>query len=269
MTIQFLVMCIVLFFVGSGLTLAVLMGIDNGRHWGAAAAAHGDPAQAADNGARTVRKAAAGACDAISVRASKSGVMNVSMLPSSDFQRAIPAAQAALIAMQNVPLNTLIPFYPPPPLPQIPVSFSGLIAPTLPPRPKLPSVVTTGEIEAWRAWSIDGTTLCSVHMGTHWEPGAAMTGDPDGDHGVHAWKTLHDALAYALSYTLRGIPVFGYPLMLAIGRVHLWGNVVEHKRGYRAENAAIVAIEAIIPSRQGDSSLEYIRALYCPPPPAT
>jgi len=37
----------------------------------------------------------------------------------------------------------------------------------------------------------------------------------------------------------------------AWGAVALWGELVEHERGFRAENARVVAIEAVRSSRHG------------------
>lgn len=50
--------------------------------------------------------------------------------------------------------------------------------------------------------------------------------------GVHAWKTLDGAKEYA-----------GGIMEVVIGRVELWGEVVEHERGYRAEFAAIKSLD--------------------------
>lgn len=83
--------------------------------------------------------------------------------------------------------------------------------------------VKLGEIEAWRCWRVAGGLLQSVAMDTVWAPGQAMTAENiEYGGGVHAWKTRMDASRYA------------QPGMI-IGRVALWGEVVEHANGYRAE----------------------------------
>jgi hypothetical protein len=103
------------------------------------------------------------------------------------------------------------------------------------------SGVETGEIIGWRVWLyMEGDLLKSVTRRTNdgpypiWPPGEPMTGEP-GDYdraGVHAWKTKREALEYNNGWGI-------------LGRVALWGSVVEHERGYRAEYGKIVSIDYI------------------------
>ena len=109
--------------------------------------------------------------------------------------------------------------------------------------PALPSSgLETGEIIAWRHWywfEDGGEFLTSVRKNADghrpiWPPGEPMTGDP-GDYnaaGVHAWKTKRAALEY-LRLAQLGV----------VGRVALWGEVVEHETGYRAQYAKIVSLD--------------------------
>ncbi len=63
-----------------------------------------------------------------------------------------------------------------------------------------------------------------------------MSGDP-GDYdkvGVYAWKTKRAALEQMAHYE-GGI----------VGRVALWGEVVEHERGYRAEFGKVVSLDYV------------------------
>lgn len=60
-----------------------------------------------------------------------------------------------------------------------------------------------------------------------------MTGDVTTD-GVHAFKTRDGALGYAVAECISP---------LAIGRVALWGTVIEHVDGWRAEHAKVVDID--------------------------
>ena len=98
----------------------------------------------------------------------------------------------------------------------------------------LPTEIRPGEIIAWRAWMVRGHALGlqlhSMAAGAEWMPGQPMTGDIKRGLGVHAWKTKEQAQAYAL----RGA---------VIGQVELWGQVIEHEDGYRAEYGAIKSLQ--------------------------
>lgn len=97
-----------------------------------------------------------------------------------------------------------------------------------------------GEIVGYRVW-----LRCSGHQyltsvrGKNgerviWPPNEPMTGTPsDGGHdGVHAWKTMRGVLEYTGGWGI-------------IGRVKLWGEVVEHEDGYRAEFGRVYAIDHV------------------------
>jgi hypothetical protein len=94
-----------------------------------------------------------------------------------------------------------------------------------PPRAALPKADTMGPIRAWRLWKIDRERLWSVSQGTKWEPGIPMQGapGPDDDAGVYAVKRREHPFQY------RGDAV--------LGEVGLWGRVIEHEHGFRAEYA--------------------------------
>jgi len=98
--------------------------------------------------------------------------------------------------------------------------------------------ISAGEIIGHRAWRCStGGLLQSMAVGTIWPPDEPMTGDVRRD-GVHAFKSQSDALTeYALT-ACRVVPV-------AIGTVMLWGEVIEHERGYRAEFARVDRINLI------------------------
>jgi hypothetical protein len=70
----------------------------------------------------------------------------------------------------------------------------------------------------------------------------AGIGDYTGE-GVYAWRDFTDAVSYALVYASSG-PV-------AVGRVDLWGTVIEHEGGWRAEYAQPRTIEYVF-NRQMD-----------------
>jgi hypothetical protein len=60
--------------------------------------------------------------------------------------------------------------------------------------------------------------------------------------GVHAWKECRDA-RIMFEENMAGARAWG--------AVAMWGELVEHERGFRAENARVVAIEAVRPARHG------------------
>jgi hypothetical protein len=97
-------------------------------------------------------------------------------------------------------------------------------------------------IVGYRAWMISATKrLHSCSVPVRWEPREPVTGNLEiGNEGVHAWKTEHDASRYAddmVCYTR--VPAI-------VGSVHLWGRVIEHEKGYRAEFAAVRSIDGVI-----------------------
>ncbi len=102
------------------------------------------------------------------------------------------------------------------------------------------SGLETGEIIAWRHWFSfdDSQFLLSVRkVDNHypiWPPGEPMTGEPSDYNtaGVHAWKTKRAALEY-MNACNAGV----------VGRVALWGEIIEHERGYRAQYAKVVSLD--------------------------
>lgn len=123
-----------------------------------------------------------------------------------------------------------------------------------PPREKpLESADQFGEVTGWRCWRIPvRPLLCSVHMHKHvWMPGAVEECDagPDLDdhsaHGFHAWKDQRQAVNYAVEC--------GPPIV--IGTVKLWGTVLCHERGYRAQFAKIVSLDTLT-ARYDDPVIE-------------
>lgn len=99
------------------------------------------------------------------------------------------------------------------------------------------SGLVVGEVEAWRCWQVVGDYLASCN-GVIWLPDQPMRGDGvdiNNGSGVHAFKDFDAAKAYAAGYGL-----------MAVGVVHLWGTVVEHETGYRAEFGRPVSIECFV-----------------------
>jgi hypothetical protein len=123
-------------------------------------------------------------------------------------------------------------------------------------------VIRAGEIKAYRVWRSrptidrDSWILASVSMGTIWRPGVPMDGDVDGYHraGVFAFKDLKSAQEWALADDFR------YPVTV-VGEVDMWGLVMEHERGYRAQYARPRAfLEA--KGRNSEAALAELRSCF-------
>ena len=100
--------------------------------------------------------------------------------------------------------------------------------------------IVVGEITAWRLWEVkpDGT-LKSYAVENVWAPDEPMTGEPflwggHGTAGVYAFKTK-EAFMREFGVCLEARFLGGY----VWGEVSLWGEVVEHEDGYRAQYARI------------------------------
>lgn len=106
--------------------------------------------------------------------------------------------------------------------------------------------IVLGEIEAFRAWRVFNGLLVSMAVDDVWLPGEPMKAtdvDVYNMHGAHAFKTLRQARNYMkdqdqhITLFLRDVRAH-----FAIGRVKLWGTIVEHETGYRAEFAKPIEI---------------------------
>lgn len=112
------------------------------------------------------------------------------------------------------------------------------------PLEKIP--IEVGEIIGWRMWHIAANgMLKSIYNGNVWLPGETMGHNDDmgtakiddrGCSGVYAFRDR----GYALKDTC-----FADLNMVAFGSVRLWGTVIEHEYGYRAEFAAVNLIDAV------------------------
>lgn len=109
------------------------------------------------------------------------------------------------------------------------------------PQPPLQREIRAGELVAYRAWEIHYEAGKVVYESLHatgiWIDGkmtaqhaAGETVTDYGAAGVYAWKTLKQARSYVAGQSHK---------VIAIGEVELWGDVVEHDLGYRAERAKI------------------------------
>ena len=112
---------------------------------------------------------------------------------------------------------------------------------------KLPNALEAedqfGEIVGYRGWRWDALQgkLISIHLTRcTWEPGEVIHADfaPEdyGQHGLHAWETPEQSRAYAVGNVNPTSPI-------VIGKVRLWGEVLCHEHGYRAEHARIISLD--------------------------
>lgn len=160
---------------------------------------------------------------------------------------------------------------------------------TEPKPPTIPNAgIRTGEIIGHRLWWVIGDDLCSLAHSRIWKPGETIVGDTNGIvrsdpfyfeviwGGTYAFATrgqlggdieaMTDALASAAQRRRSGSLYLwaGHPLYVAegfaIGTVKMWGDVVEHETGYRAEFAKLNSIDEI--HHGGD--LDALRAKYLP-----
>lgn len=96
------------------------------------------------------------------------------------------------------------------------------------------SSIVAGEVLGWRAWDIGQQTdrwiIKSVTADKVWEPRETVDGDVAGGYGIHAYKSpLGPTLdGYANEFSLSA---------WVLGRVALWGDVIEHERGWRGQFA--------------------------------
>lgn len=98
--------------------------------------------------------------------------------------------------------------------------------------------IRAGEIIGWRAWMVtDRGLLASMVACNVWKPGEPMKADVmlSTAGGVHAFKTLDQANRQYGWWAFGGSRV-------ALGEVALWGEVIEHDGGWRAEFGAVHSI---------------------------
>lgn len=172
------------------------------------------------------------------------------------------------------------------------VPYVGGFAYSAPPPPlDIQSAITVGEIEAWRVWRVKDGALWSMAMTCKWPVGRLVAGEgwygglafwatlklTDHSGGVHAFKERALAETYALDSHVWDLEAarmygklmgdFGFPGAAApvpasyiLGRVALWGEVIEHERGYRAEFGKVAALDEVLFGPAG--LLDEMRAKY-------
>lgn len=99
-------------------------------------------------------------------------------------------------------------------------------------------------IVGYRGWLFDreNQKLRSMFVDTYWEPGKLLSSDTpkikSSSEGIHAFKGLNlfeDEYGQSFPYTCSKL--YGKLFPLIRGEVYLWGKIVEHYDGYRAEFA--------------------------------
>jgi hypothetical protein len=104
--------------------------------------------------------------------------------------------------------------------------------------------IRVGEIIAYRAWRVMERTwlrrgddrLHSVLVEDYvWHPDKPASGDI-GTHGIYSFRhVIQCSEEYGYGSLTRG------PLLF--GKVKIWGEIVEHERGYRSQFAKIVSLD--------------------------
>ena len=125
--------------------------------------------------------------------------------------------------------------------------------------------VRLGEIIGWRAWKYDGRELWSACVAAVWLPGEPMGRDhPETKHGlnpgVHAWKTRARAEHYAADWFDGSLPQVGRTYIL--GTVALWGEVIEHEHGYRAEFGKPHSLDVCVGKQLSEAEWSELRKRY-------
>jgi hypothetical protein len=148
------------------------------------------------------------------------------------------------------------------------------------PKPPLQrAFAAPGEIIGYRCWRIENGLLRSVYQPDFWHPGKPLEGRELGDwdsRGIHAWKDAggRHYLEYIRSYLnqdnmyiklMFDSNINGRPAMIT-GTVFLWGDVVEHERGWRAEYARVRSLDWLYPDADmmghEQECLDHLRGLY-------
>ncbi len=114
----------------------------------------------------------------------------------------------------------------------------------------LPSATQFGELVGWRSWKIsvtpEGPRLKSSYKDTVW-PSGIVTGKDGAGNSAQVNSIRHDAGWFAYKTASQLMQESEKEDVRVGGKVELWGAVVEHEMGYRAECMKILTLEAIGP----------------------
>lgn len=101
--------------------------------------------------------------------------------------------------------------------------------------------IRAGEVTGKRCWWQIHQRLFSIYMTEcEWLANIPMTGDVDKGFGVHAFKYISDCNDYIAQALFNNGHV---GTGLVPGTVSMWGEIVEHERGYRAQYAKITSLD--------------------------
>lgn len=117
--------------------------------------------------------------------------------------------------------------------------------------------IKLGEIIAFRGWRVTAQGfLRSMSADVIWGPGEPMEGKTESKrehNGVYAYKTARDFLKEHAT----DLDVYG--------KVALWGDIIEHELGYRAQFAKVVSLEHYLKREAPHKiSIKELRQKYCP-----
>jgi hypothetical protein len=98
--------------------------------------------------------------------------------------------------------------------------------------------VVAGEIIGHRCWVVRDNTLWSMVVSHPWAPRRVAEGNVK-QYGIHSFKDKTLAMSYANYSSCDLAPV-------VIGTIKMWGEVIEHERGYRAQYARINSLDDIL-----------------------
>ena len=114
-----------------------------------------------------------------------------------------------------------------------------------------------GEIIVPRVWTLYGNLLHGAFfMGHAWLPYIPVRGDPYAEGaGVHAFKSLDEAFEYADQASNWIFPSGS----VVVGHVALWGDVIEHEHGYRAQYGSV---HSILNAANDNPKLDLLRRRY-------
>jgi hypothetical protein len=137
--------------------------------------------------------------------------------------------------------------------------------------------IRAGEIVGHRIWRVSGDRLFSCFRREYeWFPDRPARGNVTG-YGVYSFKEMHYLAPYIVELQMvdysdyMASVIIGdlapttskYFTTLVSGTIEMWGTVIEHRFGYRAEYARVKSLDA----EMGGADLEALRARYLPPKP--
>src|SRR5262245_4411522 len=101
--------------------------------------------------------------------------------------------------------------------------------------------IRAGEIIGWRVWKLRNGLLHSVIDPYTWHPGVFERSSSQKNGGYYDYNPGYHAFRHK-EQAEREAPMLAYSSLAAIGSVALWGEVIEHEYGWRAEYAAVLSI---------------------------